>query len=89
MYLNNNASVNDIINWTNSVAPAVAPTVPTIIAPIPHGYEKWSDGIVVLAPITRGSDGKIIWTDVLIDWVNEINGPGYALHPKEDLIVID
>jgi len=84
MHLKNNASMDDIINW--SLAVATPSCVDTIIAPIPEGYDDWAGGVVVRAPITRDDAGKIIWTDELLDWVNELNGPGWAIHPKEDLI---
>jgi len=60
------------------------PGVPTRIAPVPLGDEDWSDGLMVLAPITR-ADGKIIWNDILINFVNELNASGWAIHPKEDI----
>jgi len=82
------SNLEEVLDWAANVANDNPHIIFKIakIAMIPQGYEGWGETWQVLCPITQDENGKIIWTDELMEWVDQINIPGLALHPKEDLI---
>jgi len=82
------STLEQVLDWTENVAEENTHISFKMakIALIPQGWDSWGQTWQVPAPVSKDADGKIIWTDELHDFVNEINMAGFALHPKEDLI---